>query len=188
MHESKHLSPANADKPKRNRRKIIVVSALAAVLVLPAAAWAAVNLFGFGTFEQAAGTATELQIIGTPTTTKSLAPGQTVGVTGVVRNPNDYPIKVTGIIIKKDSVQVTGGTATECKLTFGPAGAPAEFPAHAPDAAVAGSTGFAVSPSVEIPANDQRAVTVANVIKQDSSATKLCGVKAAYAVVGIVGE
>ncbi len=173
--------------PKRNRKKIIAGAAIAGVLI-PGAAWAAVNLFGFGTFTQAAGTTKVLTIEGTPTTTKTLVPGQTVGVKGNVKNSNDFPVKVTGIIVKKGSEKTTGGTAEQCMITFAPGGKTAEFPKNGDDPAVPGSTAFDLKTPVEIPAGFTKEIVVADVLKQDSKAKVLCGVSAEYAVVAVVGE
>lgn len=178
---SKHVDNA---KPKRNKRKIIVVSAIAGTLLAPAAAWAAVELFGFGTFESGATTTQELVITDTALT-NSLAPGQTVGVKGIVKNTNDFPVKVTGIIVKNSSVTVSGGTPTECAVTYA-GGSATTFPAHGSVGSGPG-TGFTLASPVNLDPGQSVWVTVPNVIKQDASATKLCTVKADYAVRGIVG-
>lgn len=182
---NKHLS--TEPKKTSRRRKVIVVSAIIGTLAAPAVAWAAVQLFGFGTFNSAATTTQNLTIEGTPTTTSNLAPGQTVGVKGNVKNPNDFPVSVTGIIVKKDSGAITsGGTPAECKITLAP-GTSATFPENGADPAVPGSTAFSLAAPVTIAPNATIAITVPNVVKQDASATKLCGFTAKYAVRAIVG-
>lgn len=171
------------------RKQIIVASAAGAVLLAPAAAFAAVQIFGFGDFTGTAAANGTLQVVnGTAGLTKTLAPGQTVGVKGNVKNPNDYPIKVTDLYVKNSSVAISGGSATECKITLN-GGTAAAFPKPEGGFEAAGTaTKFTLPTAVEIPAGFTVQVTVPNVIKQDDSATKMCGVSASYAVGGIVGS
>jgi hypothetical protein len=187
---NKHLS---TDPKKARRRKIIVVSAIVGTLAAPAAAWAAVALFGFGSFSSAATTTQNLTIVGTPTTTGPLAPGETVGVKGDVKNPNGFPVKVTGIIVRKGSETTTGGTPAECDISLHPRGTTVDFPgdsnATPSTSTVAnGGTQFTLASAVTIAPNATVTITVADVIKQNASATKLCGVGAEYAVRAIVGS
>lgn len=169
------------------RKKALVLGIPAGALAFSGAAWAAVAIFGFGSFTSAASATNELTIVGTPSLSNSLVPGQSAGVKGVVRNTNDFPITVSSIIIKKDSTTVTGGTPAECQITLHERGTSATYPARGTAASVPGSTAFSVTP-VTIPAGGDVLVTVPNVVKQAAAATKLCGVTADYAVVGAVGS
>lgn len=183
---SKH---ASTDPKKSRRRKIVVISALVGTLAFPAAAWAAVALFGFGSFNSAATITQDLTIVGTPTTTGPLAPGEAVGVKGDVKNPNGFPVKITGIIVRKGSETVTGGTPVQCAIALDPRGTTVDFPAHGAVPAVPnGGTQFTLASDVTIAPNATSAITVADVLKQAPTATKLCGVGADYAVRAIVGS
>jgi hypothetical protein len=173
-------------KAKSRKKKVIVISAVVGVLAAPGLAWAAVELFGFGSFNSAATTAQNLTIVGDPTTTKPLAPGQTVGVKGIVKNTNDFPVTVNRLIVKNSSAVTTPNDPASCKISF-VGGAAATYPAKGAAPSAPG-TGFEVSPPVTIAPGDQVWVQVDNIIKQDASATKLCAISADYAVRGIVGS
>lgn len=182
----------NQAKAKKRKRKVIIGSAVAAAVLIPGAAWAAVNIFGFGSFEaDAAANGTITVAPGTTSLTKTLAPGETVGVKGNVTNGNDYKITVTDLYVKKSTLAVTGGTPAECDISFA-GGVDAPMPKvgggdEGPNTAVK----FTLpGGGVEIPAGPgyTKQIVVNNVIKQASTATKMCGVKADYAVGAKVGS
>jgi hypothetical protein len=184
-----HVQAAPSGRKRFWTKKKIVAGGIAAAVLVPTAAWAAVTLFGFGDFNAAAATPGTLNIVGTPTTTKTLAPGTTVGVTGNVQNPNDYAVSVTGIIVKNSTFTVTGGSASECKVGPASGGTTTTFPKEGSTAAIAnGGTQYNLAAPVNVPANSTVTVTVPNVITQDASATAFCGVTAHYAVAGTVGS
>ncbi len=178
-------------KTKKRKRKVVIASVIGAAVLIPGAAWAAVNIFGFGNFEAAAAANGTLQIVdGTAGLTKTLAPGQTVGVKGNVKNTNDYDITVTDLYVKKAGLQVTGGdNATVCKVSFA-GGTDAAYPKADGSGFEANGTAvkFELATPAVIPAGFTKQITVADVIKQDASATKMCGVKADYAVGAKVGN
>lgn len=187
--------PAPAPRRKRNRKKIAFISAVATVLLAPVAAWAAVQLFGFGTFSADAATPGILTINGGPNaphTTGTLAPGQTVGVTGSVHNPNDYPVQITEIAVKTSSLHATppaGHVESECKITLvGGTTTATGFPAHAPDGALPGTRFTPTGAPITIAPGGDANVTVVGIIHQDSTASVMCGVTGEYAVIGQVGS
>lgn len=173
-------------KKKRNKRKIAVVSSIAAVLIAPAAAWAAVTLFGFGTFDAAAATTLNLTIDpGTAVLTSSLTPGHTVGAKAVVRNPNDFPVKVTGVILRNSTLAVTAkapatpADQTNCETTVHPVGSAGTWPGAGGGA----GTVQVIAAPITIAPGDAQLVTVPASVKQDASGTALCGVHADFAVI-----
>ncbi len=179
------LAPVTAPAaPKNKRKRKIAIAAVAALAVgVPATAWAAVNFFGFGSFEQGPAAAGTIAITN-GALANTLAPGQTVGVKGNVKNTNDYPITVKSLYIKKSSMALlpAGAAQADCKITPMP-GADVAFPK--PDGTDEGpNTGikYNLATPVVIQPGFTTTVTVPNVIKQDASATKMCGVKADYAV------
>jgi len=185
-----HSETVAAPKGKRKftRKQIVIASVLGAVIIAPPAAYAAVKIFGFGSFEQAAGTPTALQITGTPTTTKTLAPGQTVGVKGIVKNTNDFPVKITSIVIKKDSETVVpAADAAACKISLVAPASTTTFP-EGNGSTPAASPVYNLSTAVTIQPGFSTEIVVPNVVTQDATATKLCGIKADYAVIGEVGS
>lgn len=181
--------PSSHKKGSTKKRKLIIAGVAAAAVLVPTAAWAAVDLFGFGSFNSSAATTTNLTVNGTPTLDGTLVPGQTRGVTGSVHNPNDFPVKVNQIILKNASLTVTppsGSTAADCKISIA-GGAPGTYPAHAGNASAPGTV-FTLSAPVTVPAGGDANVAVSSVVKQDASATVLCGVKGDYAVRAQVGS
>ncbi len=174
-------------------RKKAVVAGIASTFLIPAAAWAAVSIFGFGSFAAGAtpGTGT-LTIIDSQYPTEvapALAPGTSANVKIAVRNNNAYPVKVTGLIVKADSVQVgSGTTAAQCDIQLN--GTTATFPADAE-----GGDGGA-GKLINLPAGEQATLdpggqqyfTFPEVFTQRVTATKLCSVGAQYAVKGQAGS
>lgn len=163
---------------RRKSRKIWVLAGLGTALA-GGAAFAAVQLFGYGSIDQGAATLKDLTIADAKLT-NTLVPGATVGGTGQVTNDNDFAVQVTGLIIKDAGLQGTGAACTASTLT--PGGTPTTYPT--------GGTGHLITLAspVTIPANSVRTVTVPGVVSQASNATGLCGVKADFAVVAQVGN
>lgn len=187
VYASQHneMTPAGA-KGKRNKKKIIVVSAVVGTFLIPAAAWAAVSIFGFGTFDAAAATTQNLTVDNaTAKLTGSLTPGNTVGAKADVKNPNDFPVTVTGVVLRNSTLAVTAkspATAadqTSCEQTVHAVGTSGTYPG---DAAGSGTV-QAIATNVTIPAGQTRTVVIPAAVKQDASGTALCGVHADFAVV-----
>lgn len=166
-----------------SRKTKVAIGAGAAVAVaLPAVAWAAINLFGFGDFEAAAGTSKVL-VVDNTTVTKTLVPGGKTGTKGIVRNPNDFPIKVTHVIVKNDSVAGTGEGCDQNSLTL--LGTPAPYPLAQDEGATGSAAGTKqeVAEQVTIAPGQAAWVTVPESVEQKPTATTLCGLKGRYAVV-----
>lgn len=168
--------------PKKSagrKRKTIIAAAVAGAVMVPVGAWAAVNIFGFGQLESAAATTQNLTVNNsTAKLTGKLLPGKTVGAEVEVTNPNDFDVKVTGVIVRKSTLAVTPDSA-ECNASVKPLGTEgaAAFPQGG------GVPGYSHSiTAVNIPAGYTVKITVPNVVRQEASATVLCGVKADFAV------
>jgi hypothetical protein len=173
-----HAADVAGKAAKRKSRKIWVLSGLGTALA-GGAAFAAVNLFGFGSIEQGEATLQELEVKNVKLT-GSLVPGQSVGGSADVNNKNDFAVQVTGVILKDSSLKATG---KDCDpKTVAPGGSPATYPGGG-----AGHQINLASP-ITIPAGEGRTITAANVVSQSPNADGLCGVKADFAVVAKVGN
>ncbi len=180
-------------KTAKRQRKVVIASVVGAAILIPGAAWAAVTLFGIGSFAAdstvTTGEITILTGADTPTqVTPALAPGQSAGVKIPVRNNNSYPVKVTGVIVKNGSLTYTNGTAGQCDIAVN--GTAATFPANKDGGNGGGGklTSLAAADTVTLNPGDQTYVTFPNVFTQQASATKICGVGAEFAVTGIAGS
>ncbi|WP_093620599.1 hypothetical protein [Actinoplanes philippinensis] len=164
---------------KRKSRKIWAFAAVG-TLMATGAAYAAVQLFSYGTISQDAATMKELNLTEAKLT-GSLVPGQTVGGSVKVANPNDFPVKVTAVILKDASLQATGQGCDPA--TVSPGGSVAAYPA--------GGAGHKIvlAAPVTINANGGPVtVTVPGAVSQAGTATGLCAVSADFAVEASVGS
>lgn len=183
-YQSKHVTHGTpAAKPARNnkKKKAIVVSGLVAALALPAAAWAAVELFGFGTLDAAAATTQNLTV--DPKTTQligKLIPGSTVGVQAEVTNPNDFPVTVNAVIVNNKKFTGTPDNSKVCVSSVHLVGTPTTWP----DGGGGGGAGTLqdIKAPVTIPAGKSAVVEVPKSVSQDAAATVLCGVHVEFAV------
>lgn len=158
------------------RRKKLAVVATAGVLALgTGTAWAAYALFGYGSFDAGPATVANLSVHNSAQLTGQLVPGASVGAKAEVENSNDFSVTVTNVLIKNSSVSATGDPSCESTVHLGPGTATTW-----PDGGGA-ATQFELT-EVVIPAGQTRTVTVNNVVRQDASAMKLCGVHADFAV------
>lgn len=185
MYASQHTAEAPARRFVWTRKKVIVATVLAVVAVGGGTAWAAVELFGFGSFNSAAATTQELTVVqNTGVLTSSLTPGNTVGAKADVHNPNDFPVTVTAVILRNSTLTVTAkapATAadqTSCEQTVHPVGTAGTWPGSGGGA----GTVQAIAANVTIPAGQTRTVTVPAAVKQEDTGTALCGVHADFAV------
>lgn len=174
-----HAAQIAGKSAKRKSRKIWALAGVG-TLFAGSAAFAAVALYGSGTFES---TTAELKPLtvreNTGKFTKSLVPGATVGATGVIQNPNDFPVQVTAIVIKDSGYEVTG---TGCKPeTLKPKGEQGNYGAA--------GTGYKFEiPSKTIAAGGAEQITIAEVLSQDPKADALCAVKANFGIIAQVGS
>ncbi len=174
-------------------KKKAVIAGIGSTFLIPAAAWAAVSIFGFGSITAGATPTTgELTIIDGQYPTEvapALAPGSSANVKIAVRNNNAYPVKVTGLIVKTSSLTYgTGTTAEQCDIQLN--GTAATFPLNGEGGD--GGAGKLVSlPAAEqatLEPNAQQYFTFPEVFTQRATATKLCSVGAQYAVKGQAGS
>lgn len=174
------IAPQAREKGSRwsRRKKVIAASAMVGVVMVPAAAWAAVELFGFGQIDAGAATVANLTVDNsTAVLTAKLMPGTTVGAKANVTNSNDFPVTVTAVIVRNQTLAVTPNTAA-CQNSVHVVGTATTWPG------TEGGPGTlqAIAGNVTIPAGQTRTVTVPQAVKQDEAATVLCGIKADFAV------
>lgn len=186
-YETNHAAPAR-QRRRWSRKQVAVATAIGAVLVAPGAAWAAYQLFGFGEINAAAAVTQNLTVANeSAQLTKKLVPGQTVGAKAVVNNPNDFPVTVTEVLVRDSSLAVVPAVPADlaaCQQSVHVVGTPgASWPGGSGTA-----TKQAIAEPVVIAPGESKWITVPNAVRQDASATKLCGIKAEFAVVGNVGE
>lgn len=170
-----------ARRPWSKRRKAIVGGVAGLALLGSGTAYAAIALFGFGTINSAPATVSNLEVDNASAQlTKKLVPGGTAGAKAVVKNTNDFPVIINEVLVKDASLAVTPDTA-ECQNSvhlLGTGGA--TWPGDGGGTA----TTQPVAEQVQIAPGQSAWVTVTNAVRQDASATTLCGVKADFAVKG----
>lgn len=164
---------------KRNRKRLVVAGTAALIVAGGAGtAWAAYALFGFGQINTDAAVTQNLTVNNTSAQlTGTLVPGKTVGAKAVVTNPNDFAVTVTNVIVRNSTLAVNPNTA-ECQNTVHVIGSATTWPGEG------GGPGTlqALAANVTIAGGESAWVTVPNAVKQDASATTLCGIKADFAV------
>jgi hypothetical protein len=110
-----------------------------------------------------------------------LYPGATVGAKAVVRNGNNIPVKVTAVIIRKVGLNGKGDgcdvNTLHAQGQFGNYGA-----------GIGEGWKTVLAEPVAIPANGAQWVTLPEAVKQDESATVMCGFKANIAVLAETGS
>lgn len=164
---------------KRKSRKIWAFAA-AGTLFATGAAYAAVQLFSYGTINQAEATLQQLNLTDAKLT-GSLVPGQTVGGSVKVSNPNDFPVKVTAVILKDSSLAATGANCDPA--TVAPGGAVAAYPT--------GGAGHKIALASPVTINGGGGpvtITVPGAVSQAGTATGLCAVSADFAVEASIGS
>jgi hypothetical protein len=165
---------------RRKSRKIWILSGLGVALA-GGAAFAAVQLFGYGSIDQSAATLKNLDTANAKLAS-SLVPGKTVNGLVDVGNQNDFDVVATAVIIQDSSLAVTGTGCDINSLTLG--GSATTYPG------TGGGSGHQITLAapVTIPAGTAKTLTVPNVVGQNASATALCGVKGSFAIVAHVGS
>lgn len=175
-----HAAQIAGKSAKRKSRKIWALAGVG-TLFAGSAAFAAVALYGSGTFESTTAELKPLTVrANTGKFTKSLVPGATVGATGVIENPNDFPVQVTAIVMQDSGYEVTGNGCKPETLqpkgvldTYGEAG-------H-------GYRILLASPKT-IGAGGAETITLAEVLSQTAEADALCAVKANFGIIAKVGS
>ncbi len=167
---------------KWTKRQIAIASVAGAVLVAPGVAYAAVQIFGFGSIAGAAPANPTLTIEDAtyPTEVGVLAPGGKANVKIAVKNPNSFAVDVKSLHIK-NGFTVNGGTAGQCDITA--TGASASFPEQG-----GGSKKTTLTSPVTLNPGQVTYIDFPEVFSQAATATKLCSVSGQYAVEGSVGN
>lgn len=168
LHQSERVFQDLATKRKRRNRKVAIGSTLAAVLIIPTGAYAAMTIFGNGSVTAEAYQSQGLTV-SEEHLSKSLFPGAEADIVMRVTNPNPFPVKVTRIELAGDPTNVTAG----CDLSkvSGPvAGTAYDIP---------------VASQGTVPAGDNSVITIPKAIKLDLSATQGCGFKFGIKITGV---
>ncbi len=163
---------------KWGRKRTIATVAAVLVIAGGGTAWAAYLLYGFGTITSNKAVTQGLVVDNASAQlTKKLVPGQTVGAKAVVQNPNDFPVKVTGVIVRTEGQTVNPNTPA-CQTTVKVEGTGTTWPGEGGGPA----TAQPVVGTVVIAPGGSEWVTVAEAVSQDAGATELCGFSAQFAV------
>lgn len=180
---SKH-KPASVKPARRvwGKKKVTFVAVVGAVLVVPVAAWAAVQIFGFGDFSVAGAETNDLSVDNVQTV-QPLTPGSSVDVKAIVHNPNKYPVTVTNAIIRAEGLTATGGGNCASAGIMTPGGT---YNANYGDRIGAGWKSN-VEP-VRVPAGGAAWVTVQNAVAMSADANRMCGFAGHVAVLANAGN
>lgn len=177
-HASREAAERSAkDLAKKRTRKFVIVGAIAAVAVIPTAAYAIITgIIGTGTISSDAGAApVNMTVANANGGNQPLYPGSQADVKFTVSNPNPYPVTL-------QSIEATGFTAgAPCSV--------ADFTTTLP------STGSYTFPStfseesLTVPgkvgqSNGTKTITIPNGIKLKSTATASCGYSIPVKVTG----
>lgn len=155
---------------KRRTRKYVLLGAVAAVAVIPTAAYAIITgLTGSGTVEGDGYVAQNLTVSEGAALPK-LFPGAQTDISFKVANPNPFPVKL-------QKVEATGFSAknacdpTWFTTTLPVTGAAYSFPGFSDEA-------------LTVPANGDKVITIPNAVKLANDATKGCGFTLPITVTG----
>lgn len=155
---------------------------VAGFVLASGAAFAAVTLFGGGHAAVAAAVPNPLTVDQVQFTS-TLLPGGSANVKGVVHNPNDFPVKVTDVIVIAAGAH---GVGPDCaSLSIG--GTSGTFAINGSGTTAAGFKTHLAVP-VSIAANGAEYVEVPNIVSQAVGATSFCGFEADVAVVATAGN
>lgn len=150
------------------------------------AAFATVTLFSSAHVAAAAAVPNPLTVDNVAFT-NTLLPAGSAGVKGIVHNSNDFPVKVTDVIVLAGPE--THGVGAGCGgiiLTVG--GVPgASYLINGSGDTAAGNK-FTLASAVTVPAGGAELVTVPAAVSQAAGSTTLCGFEANIAVVATAGN
>jgi hypothetical protein len=171
---------AGTKAAKRKSRKIWALASVGTVLA-GGAAFAAVQLFGFGSIDAQAATLKNLDTANAKLA-NTLVPGKTVDGKVDVGNGNDFDVIITGVILQDSSLHGQGTGCDENSLT--PGGTATTYPGDG------GGSGHLITLAapVTLAAGKATTITAPGAVSQKDTATALCGVKANFAVVAHVGN
>ncbi len=153
---------------KKKTRKYVVLGAVAAVAVIPTAAYAAMTLFGTGNAEVFAYQAQNMPVTNTAFS-KTLYPGASANLTFRVDNPNPFPVNITKIAATGADTFNGGGCPNGANLSGPVMGLNQDYP---------------LPTAVEVGAGGYANVTVPNAVTLGSNATNGCGFKIAVKITG----
>lgn len=181
VYQSKHHAADGTTKVRGSRRKKwAVLAGLTGVLATGGVAYAAVQLYGFGQYRINAATTHNVTVDNNSQQgTAALLPGNTVGVKFSVKNPNNYPVTVTGALAQDSSLATIPNSAA-CHSSIHLVGT--AYVGTYPGAGGGAATLQPVAAPVIIPAGSNRTVTVPAAVKQDAASTATCGVRVNFAV------
>jgi hypothetical protein len=163
--------------------KRTIAGAIAGAVLAGGAAFAAVTLWGSGDASVAA-TKSQGIVVDNVKLTKSLVPGSTAGATGDAYNPNDFKVKVTGIVVLDEGQVVTGCTAPADQGSVHLVTENTSVVTTQVNAAGATKQGrlYALAAPVTIDPKSKAPIAVASVVKQDAAAEAFCGFDAKLGV------
>lgn len=160
---------------RKKNRKYVVLGAIAAVAVIPSAAYAfIVGITGSGNIDSEAGETAQL-VISQGATAPKLFPGGKVNVSFKVANPNPFPVVLkkvdaTGFVVKNDCNPAWFTT------TLPVTGASYTFPGF--------STADLTIPAKTGAGNGEKTITIPDAVSLSDAATKSCGFNVAITITG----
>ena len=155
---------------KKKTRKYVLIGAVAAVAIIPTAAYAYMSLTGTGNAEAAAYQAKNMPVTQTQFS-QELWPGASADLKFVVSNPNPFPVKITDIAATSAD-SFTAGCVNGANLTGKVMSTNSNYTLPAAD-------------QVTIPGNGATWVTVKDAVTLSSDATAGCGFKVGIKVTGL---
>jgi hypothetical protein len=155
---------------KKKTRKYVLVGAIAAVAIIPTAAYAYMTLTGTGNAEATAYQARNMPVSQTQFS-QELWPGASADLKFVVSNPNPFPVKITDIAATSADT-FTGGSVNGANLTGKAMSTNSNYALPAAD-------------QVTIAGNGDAWVTVKDAVTLSPNATAGCGFKVAIRVTGV---
>jgi hypothetical protein len=156
---------------KKKTRKYVVIGAIAAVAIIPSAAYAYMSLTGTGNAEATAYQAKNMPVSQAQFTSE-LWPGATADLKFVVSNPNPFPVRITDIAATGADTFNGGGCVNGANLTGKVMALDTNYTLPSAD-------------QVTVAGGGAEWVTVKDAVTLGTGATAGCGFKVAVKVTGI---
>lgn len=178
---------------KISRPLVLLAAFLGSVLVGFGIAYAAVNVFGFGTMHVEPGAPQSLQVTDTQLLqtgssanppAASLAPGRTNNIRFIVKNTSDVPVTINALIIRSEDFQRLGGGNCGQTGIITPLGDYADHSSLGPGIGNGWKT--AVTPG-RLQPGEVVPFIATDAIGEDNTGTELCGYDAKLVAVGTAG-
>lgn len=163
-------------------KRTLVGGTLGAIMA-GGAAFAAVTIFGGG-HVAAAATVPNALTVDNAQFVSDLLPGSAADVKAIVHNPNNFPVKVTSVIIKDAGATGSGTGCVNSTLHIG--GTSGTFAVSASESAAGHQ--ITLSSPVTVAANGAEWVTAPAAVSQDAGAIAFCGFAADVAVTATAGN